>query len=101
MRIGLLIKPIETRVTQLSGAGHNILAWRQIETFDFAEIVNNNRLKQGMVCQIVRFIYHLSWNYTHNFENIIIVLLPTVVSDYCKKWGVRGFFGGFVSVPFK
>ena len=48
------------RVRELSGAVHEILEWVWIATSDFAEIVNNERLKQRTVCQIVRFISHLS-----------------------------------------
>lgn len=60
MWVGLFIKSIETCVTELSGTGHGILEWCQIGTFDFTEVVDNIRLKQEIVYQIVRFISQVS-----------------------------------------
>ena len=43
-------------VTELSTVGQVISEQRREGTFDFTEIANNHGLKQGTVCQIVRFI---------------------------------------------
>ena len=48
------------RATEPSTVGRVILEWHWKCTFDFIEIVNNYGLKQGTVCQTVRFISQLS-----------------------------------------
>ena len=42
--------------TESSTVGHVFSGRYKKSTFDFTEIVNNHGLKQGAVCQIVRFI---------------------------------------------
>ena len=50
----------ENHATEPSKVGHVISERHRKSTFDFTEIVNNYGLKQGTVCQIVRFISQFS-----------------------------------------
>ena len=74
--------------------GHVILKRHWKSTFDFTEIVNNYGLKQETVCQIVRFISHVSlklyiqyWKYFHS------MVLGSVRRDYSKKNRVSEVLG--------
>ena len=71
---------------ELSIIDHVISEWHWKSTFDFNEIVNNDGLKRGTVCQIVRLISHFSlklyiqyWKYFHS------IVLGSVGRDYSKK----------------
>ena len=56
---------------ELSTVGHVISERHWKSTFDFTEIVNNSRLKQGTVCQICEIYFPLFSETIHtNFKNI-------------------------------
>ena len=78
--------------TEPSRVGHVISERHWKSTFDFNEIVKNYRLKQGTVCQIVRFISQFSpklykqfWKYFHS------MVLGSVGRGYCGKTRVLEF----------
>ena len=78
--------------TEPSTVGHVISERDWKSTFDFTEIVNNCEVKQGTVCQIVRFISQFSlklhiqfWKYFHS------VVLGSVGRGYCGKNRVLEF----------
>ena len=78
--------------TEPSTVGHVISERDWKSTFDFTEIVNNCGVKQGTVCQIVRFISQFSlklyiqfWKYFHS------VVLGSVGRGYCGKNRVLEF----------
>ena len=77
---------------ELSTVGHVISERLWKSTFDFTEIVNSFGLKQGTLCQVMRFIFHFSlklyiefWKYFHS------MLLGSAGRDYCKKKRVLEF----------
>ena len=53
-------QPNGNHATELSTVSHVISEQHWKSTFDFTELVNNYRLKQGTVCQIVRFVSNFS-----------------------------------------
>ena len=86
-----LIKQMETmpRSYQVS---HVISEWHWKSTFDFTEIVNKYGLKQGTVCQIVRFISHFSLKlYIQYIKYFHSMVLGSVGRDYSKKNRVLEF----------
>ena len=71
---------------ELSTVDHVISEWHWKSTFDLNEIVNNDGLKRGTVCQIDRLISHFSlrlyiqyWKYFHS------IVLGSQGRDYSKK----------------
>ena len=71
-----------------STVGHVISEWDCKSTFNFNEIVNNQGLKQGTVCQIVRYISQFSLKlYVQFSKHFHRVVLGSVGRGYCVKDG--------------
>ena len=74
-------------MTELSAVGHVISKLRSKSIFNFTEIVNNQGLRQGTACQMVRFIFHFSLKLHIQFlkKNFYSMILCRVGNDYYKK----------------
>ena len=72
--------------TKLWTVGHVISETHSRITFDFTEIVNNYGLKEGTVCQIVRFTSNFSLKlYVQYRKYFHSMVLGSVGGDYSKK----------------
>ena len=70
---------------------HNVRATLE-SSFYFTETVNSFRLKQGRVCQTVRFIaYFFLTLYIQFWQYFYSMVLRGVGRDYCKKIGFLEF----------